>query len=132
MRFSHWFNTDGLFGTHNLSMPFFGYNRLGAKVWEGVRDSFWRQGMMAGMPASYFCIKAFSETDMTGDLRKIDVPTLVLHRDDDQIVPIADAGLLTAKLVKGAKLVVVEGGPHGVCTTLKDRINEEQLSFIRS
>jgi non-heme chloroperoxidase len=116
----------------DLSMPFFGYNRPGAKVSEGVRESFWRQGMMAGMPASYFCIKAFSETDMTEDLKKIDVPTLVIHGDDDQIVPIADAGLLTAKLVKGAKLVVIAGGPHGVCSTMKDRISEELLTFIRA
>lgn len=116
----------------DLSIPFFGYNRPGAKVSEGVRASFWRQGMMAGMPASYFCIKAFSETDMTEDLKKIDVPALVLHGDDDQIVPIADSALLTAKLVKSAKLVVVAGGPHGMCTTMKDRINEELLAFIRS
>ena len=84
----------------DLSMPFYGYNRRGAKVSEGVRESFWLQGMMAGMPASYFCIKAFSETDMTEDLKKIDVPTLILHGDDDQIVPIADSAMLSAKLVK--------------------------------
>ena len=79
-------------------MPFYGYNRPGAKISEGVRESFWLQGMMAGMPASYFCIKAFSETDMTEDLKKIDVPTLILHGDDDQIVPIADSAMLSAKL----------------------------------
>ena len=115
----------------DLSMPFYGYNRPNAKISEGVRESFWLQGMMAGMPASYFCIKAFSETDMTEDLKKFDIPTLVLHGNDDQIVPIADSGLLTAKLVKDAKLVVVEGGPHGMCTTMKDRINQELLAFAK-
>ena len=115
----------------DLSMPFYGYNRPDAKISEGVRESFWLQGMMAGLPASYFCVKAFSETDMTEDLKKFDVPTLVLHGDDDQIVPIADSGALTAKIVKGAKLVVVQGAPHGMCTTLKDRINQELLGFIK-
>src|ERR1043165_7028494 len=84
----------------DLTLPFYGYNRPGAKVSQGVRDSFWMQGMMAGLPACYFCIKAFSETDQTEDLKKIDVPTLILHGDDDQIVPIADSALLSAKLVK--------------------------------
>jgi non-heme chloroperoxidase len=116
----------------DLTLPFYGYNRPGAKVSEGVRESFWLQGMMCGLPASYFCIKAFSETDMTEDLKKIDVPTLVIHGDDDQIVPLADAGALTVKLVKGAKLVIIPGGPHGVCTTMKDRINEELLAFIKA
>ena len=116
----------------DLSLAFYGYNRPGAKVSEGVRKSFWLQGMRAGFPASYFCIKAFSETDMTEDLKKIDVPTLVLHGDDDQIVPIADSGLLTAKLVKGATLKVIEGAPHGMCTTHKERINEELLAFIQT
>jgi non-heme chloroperoxidase len=88
----------------DLTMPFYGYNRPGAKISEGVRESFWLQGMMAGMPASYFCIKAFSETDMTEDLKKIDVPTLILHGDDDQIVPIADSAMLSAKLVKNGEL----------------------------
>jgi non-heme chloroperoxidase len=115
----------------DLSLPFYGYNRPGAKISEGVRESFWLQGMRAGMPASYFCVKAFSETDLTDDLKKFDVPTLVIHGDDDQIVPIADAGALTAKIVKDAKFVVVAGGPHGLCTTMKDRINEELLGFIR-
>jgi non-heme chloroperoxidase len=114
----------------DLSLPFYGYNRPGAKVSEGVRESFWLQGMRAGFPASYFCIKAFSETDMTEDLKKFDVPTLVLHGDDDQIVPIADSALITAKLVKGATLKVIPGAPHGMCTTLKHQINEELLSFI--
>jgi non-heme chloroperoxidase len=115
----------------DLSLPFYGYNRPGAKVSEGVRESFWLQGMHAGFPASYFCVKAFSETDMTEDLKRIDVPTLILHGDDDQIVPIADSGLLTARLVKGATLKIIEGAPHGMCTTLKDQINEELLAFIR-
>jgi non-heme chloroperoxidase len=116
----------------DLSMPFYGYNRSGAKASEGVRDAFWRQGMLAGMPASYFCIKAFSETDMTEDLKKFDVPTLILHGDDDQIVPIADSAMLSAKLVRNAKLVVIPGGPHGMCTTMKDRINLELLAFMES
>jgi non-heme chloroperoxidase len=115
----------------DLSMPFYGYNRPGAKISEGVRESFWLQGMMAGFPASYFCVKAFSETDMTEDLKKFDVPTLILHGDDDQIVPIADAGLLSAKLVKGAKLIVYKGAPHGMCTTEKNRVNEDLLAFIK-
>jgi len=116
----------------DLSLPFYGYNRAGAKISEGVRESFWLQGMMAGMPAAYFCIKAFSETDFTEDLKRIDVPTLVLHGDDDQIVPIADSGLLTAKIVKNATLKVYKGAPHGMCTTLKDAINEELLGFFRA
>jgi non-heme chloroperoxidase len=116
----------------DLSLPFYGYNRPDAKVSEGVRESFWLQSMMAGFPASYFCIKAFSETDLTADLEKINVPTLILHGDDDQIVPIADSALLSAKIVKNATLVVVKGAPHGMCTTLKDRVNEELLGFIKS
>jgi len=115
----------------DLSMPFYGYNRPGAKISEGVRESFWLQGMLAGFPAAYFCIKAFSETDMTEDLKKFDVPTLILHGDDDQIVPIADSALLSAKLVKGAKLKVIKGAPHGMCTTLKDEINAELLAFVQ-
>jgi non-heme chloroperoxidase len=114
-----------------LSLPFYGYNREGAKISEGVRESFWLQGMMAGLPASYFCIKAFSETDLTQDLKRFDVPTLVLHGDDDQIVPIADSALLSSKIIKNAKLVVYKGAPHGMCTTLKDRVNDELLSFIK-
>jgi non-heme chloroperoxidase len=116
----------------DLSLPFFGYNRPDAKVSEGVRESFWLQSMMAGFPASYFCIKAFSETDLTADLKKFDVPTLILHGDDDQIVPIADSALLSSKIVKNAKLVVYKGAPHGMCTTLKDRVNEELLEFFKS
>jgi non-heme chloroperoxidase len=115
-----------------LSMPFYGYNRPGAKISEGVRESFWLQGMMAGFPASYFCIKAFSETDLTDDLKKFDVPTLILHGDDDQIVPIGASAMLSSKLVKKAKLVVYKGAPHGMCTTLKDRVNDELLAFFKS
>src|SRR4030095_15134892 len=100
----------------DLTLPFYGYNRPGAKVSEEVRESFWLQGMMAGMPACYFCIKAFSETDQTEDLKKFDGPTLIIHGDDDQIVPIANAGLLSAKLVKNATLKIYKGAPHGLCT----------------
>ena len=114
-----------------LSLPFYGYNRPGAKISEGVRESFWQQGMMAGFPTSFFCIKAFSETDLTGDLKKIDVPTLILHGDDDQIVPIADSALLSAKLIKNAKLKIYKGAPHGMCTTLKDQVNEDLWEFVR-
>lgn len=116
----------------DLSLPFYGYNRPGAKVSEGVRKSFWLQSIMAGFPASYFCIKAFSETDLTEDLKKIDVPALVLHGDDDQIVPIADSALLSSKIIKDAKLVVYKGAPHGMCTTHKDQVNAELLAFIEA
>jgi len=116
----------------DLSMPFYGYNRPGAKVSHGVRDSFWLQGMMAGFPASYFCIKAFSETDQTEDLKRVDVPTLILHGDDDQIVPITDSAMLSAKLVRGAKLKIISGAPHGMCSTLKDRINTELMEFFKA
>jgi non-heme chloroperoxidase len=116
----------------DLSLPFYGYNRPGAKVSEGVRDSFWLQGMMAGFPAAYFCIKAFSETDLTEDLKKFDVPTLVLHGDDDQIVPIGASAMLSSKLVKDATLKVYKGAPHGMCTTLKDWINEDLLAFFKA
>ena len=113
-----------------LSVPFYGYNREGVKPSAGVQEWFWLQGMMAGFPAAYFCVKAFSETDMTEDLKRIDVPTLVLHGDDDQIVPIADSGILSAKLVPGAELQVVKGGSHGMCTTQKDFINQSLLAFL--
>src|SRR5712692_8991928 len=116
----------------DLSTPFYGANRPGSKVSQGLRDSFWLQGMWCGHKAAYDCIKAFSETDFTEDLKKIDVPTLVLHGDDDQIVPIADSALLSAKLVKGATLKVIPGGPHGMCSTLKDQINAELLAFLQS
>jgi non-heme chloroperoxidase len=114
-----------------LAMPFYGFNRPGAKVSQGLIDSFWLQGMMAGHKAVYDCIKAFSETDQTDDLKKFDVPTLILHGDDDQIVPIADSALLSAKLVKGATLKAIPGAPHGMCSTLKDQINAELLSFFK-
>jgi len=116
----------------DLSLPFYGYNRPGAKVSEGVRNAFWLQGMMAGFPACYFCIKAFSETDQTEDLKQIDVPTLILHGDDDQIVPIANSAMLSAKLVKRATFKVYQGAPHGLCTTHKDQVNADLLAFIQS
>jgi non-heme chloroperoxidase len=115
----------------DLSLPFYGYNRPGAKVSEGVRESFWLQSMQAGFPASYFCIKAFSETDTTEDLKKFDVPTLILHGDDDQIVPIGASALLSSKIVKKATLKVYPGAPHGMCTTLKDQVNADLLAFLK-
>ncbi|HEY1975233.1 MAG TPA: alpha/beta hydrolase [Candidatus Baltobacteraceae bacterium] len=114
----------------DLSLPFYGYNRPGAKVSEGVRQSFWLQSMMCGMPGSYFCIKAFSETDLTEDLKKIDVPVLFLHGDDDQIVPIADSAELAVKLVRHGTLKIYPGGPHGSPTVLKDQVNADLLAFI--
>jgi non-heme chloroperoxidase len=115
----------------DLSAPFYGGNRPGAKVSQGLRDSFWLQGMLCGLPAAYECIKAFSETDFTEDLKKFDVPTLVLHGDDDQIVPIVAAGLLSSKIIKGATLKVYPGFPHGMCSTQKDLINADLLAFIK-
>jgi non-heme chloroperoxidase len=115
----------------DLSMPFYGFNRTGAKVSEGVRESFWLQSMMAGFPASYFCIKAFSETDLTEDLKKFDVPTLVLHGDDDQIVPIGASAHLSSKLIRNATLKVYKGAPHGMCTTHKHEVNADLLAFIK-
>jgi non-heme chloroperoxidase len=115
----------------DLSAPFYGANRPGAKVSQGLRDSFWLQGMMCGLQAAYECIKAFSETDFTEDLKKFDVPTLILHGDDDQIVPIGAAAMLSSKIVKGATLKIYPGAPHGLCSTLKDQINQELLEFLR-
>jgi non-heme chloroperoxidase len=115
----------------DLSEPFYGFNRPGAKVSQGLRDSFWLQGMLAGHKAVYDCIKAFSETDFTEDLKKFDVPTLILHGDADQIVPIGAAAMLSAKLVRGATLKVIPGAPHGMCSTLKDQINDELLAFCK-
>jgi non-heme chloroperoxidase len=115
----------------DLSAPFYGANRPGAKVSQGLRDSFWLQGMWCGLNAAFECIQAFSETDFTEDLKKIDVPTLVLHGDDDQIVPIGDSAMLSSKLIKGATLKVIKGAPHGMCSTHKDQINAELLSFIK-
>jgi non-heme chloroperoxidase len=116
----------------DLSAPFYGANRPGAKVSQGLRDSFWMQGMLAGHKAVFDCIKAFSETDFTEDLKKFDVPTLILHGDDDQIVPIGAAAMLSSKLVKGAVLKVIPGAPHGMCSTLKDQINAELLAFLNA
>ena len=115
----------------NLAVPFYGYNRSGAKVSEGVQESFWLQGMLCGFPAAYFCIKAFSETDQYEDLRRIDVPTLVVQGDDDQIVPFDNAGKLQAKLVKNAQLKVYKGAPYGLCTTEKEKVNADLLAFIK-
>jgi non-heme chloroperoxidase len=115
----------------DLSAPFYGVNRPGAKVSQGLRDSFWLQGMLAGHKAVYDCIKAFSETDFTEDLKKFDVPTLILHGDDDQIVPIGASALLSAKIIKGATLKIYPGAPHGMCSTLKDQVNSELLGFFK-
>jgi non-heme chloroperoxidase len=115
----------------DLSAPFYGANRPGSKVSQGLRDSFWLQGMMAGFPAAYDCIKAFSETDFTEDLKKFDVPTLILHGDDDQIVPIGASAMLSSKLVRGAELKVYPGFPHGMCSTHKDTINADLLAFFK-
>jgi non-heme chloroperoxidase len=114
----------------DLSLPFYGFNRPGAKVSEGLRDSFWLQGMLCGHKAAFDCIKAFSETDLTEDLKRFDVPTLILHGDDDQIVPIAASALLSSRIVKGSTLKIYPGAPHGMPSTLKDRVNEELLAFI--
>ncbi|HKX84978.1 MAG TPA: alpha/beta hydrolase, partial [Pyrinomonadaceae bacterium] len=110
--------------------PFYGFNRPGAKVSQGTIDNWWRQGMMAGHKATYDCIKAFSETDFTEDLKKIDVPLFVMHGDDDQIVPIADSALLSAKIAPNATLKVYEGFGHGMCTINHEQINADLLAFI--
>jgi non-heme chloroperoxidase len=115
----------------DLSAPFYGANRPGAKVSTGLRDTFWLQGMLAGHKAVFDCIKAFSETDFTQDLKRFDVPTLVLHGDDDQIVPIGASALLSSKMIKGAALKVIPGAPHGMCSTLKDQVNAELLAFLK-
>jgi non-heme chloroperoxidase len=114
-----------------LTMPFYGFNRPGAKVSEGIRQHWWLQGMAGSVKSHYDCVKAFSETDFTDDLKKFDVPTLVMHGDDDQIVPYQDAGVLSAKLVKGATLKIYPGFPHGMCTTNPEVINPDLLAFIR-
>src|SRR6266436_3930629 len=116
----------------DLSVPFYGANRPGAKVSQGLRDSFWLQGMQAGFKGAYDCIKAFSESDFTEDLKKFDIPTLVLHGDDDQIVPIADSAVLSAKLVRGATLKIIPAAPHGMCSTHKDKVNTELLAFLKA
>ena len=115
----------------DLTLPFYGYNRPGAKISEGIRERWWLQGMLGGVKPHYDCIKAFSETDFTEDLKKFDVPSLILHGDDDQIVPIGAAGLLSAKIVKNAKLKVYPGFPHGMCTTNADQINADLLAFFK-
>jgi len=115
----------------DLSAPFYGANRPGAQVSQGLRDSFWLQGMLCGFIGAYECVKAFSETDLTEDLKKIDVPTLILHGDDDQIVPIGASALLSSKIVKGAMLKVYPGLPHGMCSTHKDQINSDLLAFVK-
>ena len=116
----------------DLTVPFFGANRPGNKVSQGMRDTFWLQGMQCGIKNAYDCIKQFSETDFTADLKKISVPTLVVHGGDDQIVPIDAAGKAAAKIIKHAKLVIYDGAPHGLPATHKDRLNEDLLAFIQS
>ena len=116
----------------DLTLPFYGYNRPNVKVSEGVRESFWLQGMMAGHKSALDCIKAFSETDFTEDLKNIDVPTLIMHGDDDQIVPIGASALQSAKLIKNNTLKVYKGLPHGMCTVNADLINHDLLEFIRA
>jgi non-heme chloroperoxidase len=116
----------------DLSMPFFGYNKPGAKVSEGVRDALWRMGMQASIVGTYDGIKTQSETDFTSDLKKIDVPTLVLHGEEDQLVPIADSALLTAKLIAKSTLKVYPGAPHGMTVTHADQVNADLLSFLKS
>ena len=116
----------------DLALPFFGMNRDGVAVNEGLRQTFWNQGMMGSIIAHYACIREFSEVDYTADLEKIDVPTLVIHGDDDQIVPVAHAGALTATVVRGARLTIYKGAPHGLASTHQDRLNEDLLAFARS
>ncbi len=116
----------------DLSAPFYGANRPGAKVSQGIRDMFWLWSMQVGLKGALDCIKAFSETDMTEDLKKFDIPTLIIHGDDDQIVPIGDSALLSSKIVKGATLKVYPGAPHGLMSTHKEQFNADLLSFLRS
>jgi non-heme chloroperoxidase len=115
----------------NLTVTFYGSNRPGSTVSQGLRDSFWLQGMQSGLKGVLDCIEAFSETDFTEDLKKINVPTLIIHGDDDQIVPITDSAMLTAKLVKEATLKVYPGAPHGLCSTHKNQLNTDLLAFLR-
>jgi non-heme chloroperoxidase len=115
----------------DLTVPFYGANRPGATVSQGLRDAFWLQGMQAGFKAVIDCIKAFSETDFTEDLKKIDVPTLIMHGDDDQIVPIGASAMLSSKLVKGSTLKIYPGFDHGMCSTHKDQINADLLAFLK-
>jgi len=115
----------------NITLPFYGYNRPCAKISEGIRERWWLQSMMGGIKPHYDCIKAFSETDFTEDLKRFDVPTLILHGDDDQIVPIGAAALMSAKIVKNATLKVYPGFPHGMPTTNADQINNDLLAFVK-
>jgi non-heme chloroperoxidase len=115
----------------DLAVPFYGANRPGSEVSQGVRDAFWLQGMQGGLKNELECIKAFSETDFTEDLKKFDVPTLVIHGDDDQIVPIGASALISSKLIKNATLKIYEGAPHGLADTRKDRLNADLLAFLR-
>jgi non-heme chloroperoxidase len=115
----------------DLAVPFYGANRPGSKVSEGIRDAFWLMSMQAGMPAAYDCIKAFSETDFRQDLPKIDVPTLVIHGDDDQIVPFNVGGAKSSRMIPGAVLKVYKGAPHGLFATHKDELNADLLSFAK-
>jgi non-heme chloroperoxidase len=116
----------------DLTTPFYGADRPGAKVSQGLRDSFWLQGMQAGFKGVFDCIKAFSETDFTEDLKKFDVPTLIIHGDDDQIVPIGASALLSSKIVKGSTLKIYPGAPHGLCSTQKDEVNADLLAFLKA
>jgi non-heme chloroperoxidase len=116
----------------DLSAPFYGANRPGAKVSQGLRDSFWLQGMQAGFKGVIDCIKAFSETDFTEDIKRFDVPTLIIHGDDDQIVPIGASALISSKLIKNAQLKVYKGAPHGLCSTQKEQVNAELLAFFKA
>jgi non-heme chloroperoxidase len=116
----------------DLTLPFYGFNRPGARVSQGVRDAFWFQGMQGSLRSELACIKAFSETDFTEDLRRFDVPTLILHGDDDQIVPLGDSALISSKIVRGSTLKVYPGSSHGMCTVEKDRVNAELLSFLEA
>jgi non-heme chloroperoxidase len=127
---------DGVIGDRSqfykdLTGPFYGANRPGSKVSQGVRDTFWLQGMQVGLRAAYDCIKAFSESEFTEDLKKFDIPTLIIHGDDDQIVPIATTGLRAAKIVTGSTLKVYKGAPHGLMSTNKDQFNADLLEFAR-
>ena len=116
----------------DLSMPFYGYNKPDAKISQGIRDSFWQQGMQSSIIGAYECIKAFSETDLTEDLKKVDVPTLILHGDADQIVPIGASALLSSKIVKNATLKIYPGAPHGMTATLAYKVNGDLLAFLKS
>ena len=116
----------------DLTTPFYGANREGHKVSQGTRDGFWFQGMQGGLKNELDCIKAFSETDFTEDLKKFDIPTLIIHGDDDQIVPIAASAMLTSKLVKNSKLKIYKGGPHGLADTHKNQLNDDLLAFIKA